>query len=82
MMDCVAEFRLHDIACGDDRAVMIVPRSNGYAVRCVNYRSKTAKDSLRVDYSRHTSTIVSGELSSCWCYFLQEVEYLGRVYGM
>lgn len=81
-MCCVAEFRLHHIACDDDRAVMIVPRSQGYAVQCVNYRSKTSKDSLRVDYSRHTSTVVTGELSVCWCYFLQEVEYLGRVYGM
>lgn len=81
-MDCLAEFRLHDIAAGEDRAVMIVPRKRDYALRCVNYKSPFIDDALRSDWSRYTYTLVDGRLSSVWQSFLVEVDYLGRLYGM
>lgn len=86
-MDCVAEFRLHDIACGDDRAVMLVPKRKEFAVKCVNYFPvtggfRTNTPLPKVDYSRTIITLISGNISICWLEFLNQVEYLGRVYGM
>lgn len=81
-MDILAEFRLRDVAAGEDRAVLVVPRSMDYALRCVNYKSPFVEDSLRLDWSRYAYTLVDGRLSSVWSSFLLEVDYLGRLYGM
>ena len=81
-MDVVAEFRIHDIAAGEDRAVMIAPRSQGCALRCVNYKSPFVQDKFRQDWSRYTYTLVDGCISSVWHSFLLEVDYLGGLYGM
>lgn len=81
-MYCLAEFRLHDVAAGDDRAVMVVPRKKDYALRCVNYKSPFVEDALRQDWSRYTYTLCDGVLSSVWHAFMHEVDYLGRLYGM
>lgn len=81
-MDILAEFRLRDVAAGEDRAVLVVPRRKDYALRCVNYKSPHVQDVLRRDWSRYTYTLVDGCLSSVWRSFLFEVDYLGRLYGM
>lgn len=81
-MDILAEFRLRDIAAGEDRAVLVVPRKTDYALRCVNYKSPFIEHSLRRDWSRYAYTLVEGRLSSVWSSFLSEVDYLGRLYGM
>ena len=81
-MTYLVEFRIYDSASGDDRSVSIVPKSRGFSVRCVNYKSPFAPRSLRTDYSRYTYTLVSGNLSSCLNSFYNEVMYLGRLYGV
>lgn len=80
-MTILAEYRLHDVAAGDDRAVMIVSRTRGYSVRCVNYCPPVSRPFPRTDYSRVTTTLVDGPLSVCWHDFYQQVNYLSRCYG-
>lgn len=81
-MDILAEFRLRDVAAGEDRAVLVVPRAKGFSLRCVNYKSPFVEDVLRKDWSRYTYTLLDGRLSAVWRSFLLEVDYLGRLYGM
>lgn len=80
-MDIFCEYRIHDVACGEDRCVLVVPKSKSYAVRCVNYRSPDFGLSLRKDFSRYTYTLTTGDLSSCLHQFCIEVNYLFRCYG-